>query len=367
MTQVTVVVGAQYGSEGKGAISAHITRSPDWDEQTVAIRVAGPNAGHTAYDKDGREWKLRALPVAAVVNSRCQLHIAAGSEVDLAVLGDEIDRVQRAGHKIENRLTIHPSATVLNAEHIARESRRSLANKIGSTGKGIGAARADRIWREALTFEQLVRQKRELAVLPSMTLKDLYWLTLLGEPGPFSLADTTRVLIEGTQGYGLGLHTENYPQVTSSDCRAIDFLAMAGISPWDFQVTRLRVVLVARTLPIRVAGNSGPMKGETDWATLGLPEERTTVTNKVRRVGAWDDELLAEAIRANGGGDYNPDVVLALTMLDHAFPAVREMQTAGGIWSVPGAGDMLTAISNLHGIGIPYVGTGPNTVVEASL
>ena len=63
-----------------------------------------------------------------------------------------------------------------------------------------------------------------------------------------------------------------------------------------------------------MAGNSGPLKGETSWEELGLEPERTTVTNKVRRVGDWDPELLEEAIRANGGGGWNSGVSLAVTM-----------------------------------------------------
>ena len=107
--------------------------------------------------------------------------------------------------------------------------------------------------------------------------------------------------------------------MTSSDCRSIDFLAMAGIDP-----TRCSVVvtnwIVCRVFPIRVAGNSGPMEGETSWAELGLDEERTTVTQKVRRVGTWDQDLVRRAVQANGG--HNANVVI--TMLDQAIPELKE-------------------------------------------
>ena len=134
------------------------------------------------------------------------------------------------------------------------------------------------------------------------------------------LLDERTVQIEGTQGYGLGLHHPNYPQVTSSDCRAIDFMAMAGVSPWDTAVEDLQVWLVFRPYPIRVAGNSGPMLGETTWEQLGLAQERTTVTQKVRRVGHWDPKLARDAVYANGGPSEH--LYLALTMADQLDASV---------------------------------------------
>lgn len=337
MTHVTVVVGAQFGSEGKGAICAHLGK--DMGSNDVAVRVAGPNAGHTAYDSDGVEWKLRAVPVAAVTSPDCRLHIAAGSEIDPGVLDREIRQLQNAGHNVTDRLTIHPSATILTDRHQSVERESGLVGAIGSTGKGIGAARADRIMRQAATARAIPYLE------PHMQVPD------------FSLFQN--VVVEGTQGYGLGLHTEYYPQVTSSDCRAIDFLAMAGISPWSLDITSFHVRLVARVYPIRVAGNSGPLNDETTWADLGLPEEHTTVTHKVRRVGKWDEGLVKQAIKANGGGSYHPQVTLALTMLDQMYPEIRDQTklTDPALAFVEDIEDDLET-------SIELVGTGPQTVVE---
>jgi adenylosuccinate synthase len=197
------------------------------------------------------------------------------------------------------------------------------------------------------------------------TAKDEFPQEILSVDGPFDLLGLGNVIIEGTQGYGLGLHHRNYPQVTSSDCRAIDFLAMAGISPWSMDVFRFKVIVVARCFPIRVAGNSGPLQGETSWSALGLPEERTTVTNKVRRVGTWDSELLDEAIRANGGGNWNPDVQLAITMLDQRFPDVegatdkRELSAEAIDW--------LAEVQDEHETDVALVGTSPKTMMEVAI
>lgn len=345
MTQVTVVVGGQYGSEGKGAVAGFLGRN--MSTRDMAIRVAGPNAGHTVYDSKGKEWKLRAVPVAAVTSRTCQLHIAAGSEIDLEVLLQEIHDLDQAGHQVTERLSVHPSATILEFRHRRFEGESGIVDRIGSTGKGIGAARAERIMRTAEVAEYVT------GVLgPFLT-----------EPGPLDLDGLHHVVVEGTQGYGLGLHTKQYPQVTSSDCRAIDFLGMAGIAPWSDRVSPLEILVVARTYPIRVAGNSGPLLGETTWDGLGLPEERTTVTNKVRRVGAWDSGLLHEAIQANGGGSWNSTVKLAITMLDQLFPEVAGKTEEWGdeavSWLLKVQDDMETDIA--------YVGTGPQTLTEVAI
>lgn len=344
MTHVTVVVGAQFGSEGKGAIAGHLGKAMGDDD--IAVRVAGPNAGHTAHDKDHREWKLRAVPVAAVTSPNCWLHIAAGSEIDTEVLLGEINDLDNAGFDVSRRLSIHPSATVLHPKYIADEQSLGLVGRIGSTGKGIGAARSARVMREANT------------AISSPTLGP--WLT--DESGPFDFGTYDRVVIEGTQGYGLGLHTWFYPTVTSSDCRAIDFLSMCGISPWAQYIDELNVVLVARVYPIRVAGPSGPLRGETTWAELNLPEERTTVTQKIRRVGEWDQDLVMEAITANGGGNFNRSVRLALTMLDQKYPEIKGQTTQDGL--TPEAQEFIDDLEDKLEVDIDFVGTGPETVVE---
>jgi adenylosuccinate synthase len=351
MARVTVVVGGQYGSEGKGAVCGFLGRT--MGERDLAIRVAGPNAGHTVYSTDPNdqtEWKLRCVPVAAVTSRTAQLHIAAGSEIDPIVLFHELSDLDDAGYNATGRLTIHPSATIITQRHLADEQSLGLVSRIGSTGKGIGAARAARIMREANTAKDM---------------KTLH--KFLTEDGPLDIADLNHIVIEGTQGYGLGLHTRQYPQVTSSDCRAIDFLGMAGISPWDDQLDQslFRVIVVARVYPIRVAGNSGPLKGETSWAELGLPDEHTTVTQKVRRVGAWDPELLHEAIAANGGGGWNTQVVLAITMLDQLFPQTEDVTHPE--WWEEQAHTWLQEIQDGAETDILLVGTGPRKMTEVAV
>jgi len=317
-----VVVGAQFGSEAKGHVVQRLTERLQPGGMPQVVRVAGPNAGHTGYDAGGQPWALRQVPVAAVTDGPAVLGIAAGSEIDLPVLLDEYDRLRDAGLMRNKMLWVHGEATMITDLHkqieagglmrdpVAQAVYPDLVKQIGSTGKGIGAARASRIMRES---------GYRLVDNPSAMehLEDRGIAIARHDHRTASLHEHT--IIEGTQGYGLGLHAGFYPQCTSSNCRAVDFMAMAGIHPWEFEKTR--VWAVARMFPIRVAGNSGPLRNETTWEELGLPEEHTTVTKKVRRVGYPDWELVRQAVQANGGA---PTVRLAITMADQMFPNMRD-------------------------------------------
>jgi adenylosuccinate synthase len=158
------------------------------------------------------------------------------------------------------------------------------------------------------------------------------------------------------------LHTQHYQQCTSSDCTATDFLAMAGIAAWDADDVTVWVCL--RTYPIRVAGNSGHMKDETTWEDLGaqtsgyIQEERTTVTQMVRRVGGWDLELAQKAVQANG----IRAVQVALTFFDYWYPEVAGMTDYARLTDEQRA--YIAELSDKIGVRIGLVGTGPNTVIE---
>ena len=317
--KVSVVVGGQYGSEAKGHVTHQIIR--DEFNPVLNIRVAGPNAGHSARDGDGVMHAFRSVPIGLTL-PHVRGHIAAGSEVDLAVLVAEMRELHDVGLPVAGRLTVDPEVTLLEPEHKQTEADASLVDLIGSTGKGIGAARAARLMRKArrlIDDEQACKTLRDYGVdVQGLNLDDL--------------VGHTHVVVEGTQGFGLGLHAGFYPQCTSSDTRAIDFLAMAGISPWDHRIDDLDVWVVFRPYPIRVAGNSGPLVGETSWEDLGLPVERTTVTKKVRRVGAWDAGLAWRAVEANGGAG----VRIALTMVDQVIPALAGVSSQDAMAKVFG-------------------------------
>jgi adenylosuccinate synthase len=333
------VVGGQYGSEGKGAVAGYLTRTAT--TPVMGIRVAGPNAGHTVIGtgpngEDSYAWRLRAVPVNAVTAPDSTLVIAAGSEIDMEVLNHELSELDKAGYNASSRIFVDDQATLLEPRHHEIEQADNIQGRIGSTSKGIGASRADRIMRKASLFgggidtSELIRQHLEIG---------------------------GTALIEGTQGYGLGLHAGAYPFCTSQDCRALDFCAQAGINPWDKAVDTFDIWVTARTYPIRVAGNSGPLENETSWEQLGLEAERTTVTQKVRRVGHFDSRLVRDAVIANGGA---PTVKIALTMFDYIFPELKNTEQID-VLSADQA-KYVAEIEDAINAPVSLVGTGPSTM-----
>ncbi len=280
---VTVIVGGQYGSEGKGKVAFAEARRTG---ATVAVRVGGSNAGHTVYDDHGGRHVFRHLPVAALLpEMTCVL--GPGSLIDPDVLRSEVDRLDLT----PDRLIIDPMASVISNACKERENDSGLGDRIGSTLTGTGQALIERIRRSPSA--KLARNDPYLARFTTAPARECLRQRLsVGE----------RVVIEGTQGFGLSnLQSPYYPFATSRDTSASAFVSEAGISPLDVD----EVVLVIRAFPIRVGGNSGPLPRETTWEAIARSAckpglvERTTVTNRPRRVAEFDPEIVRSAIAAN--------------------------------------------------------------------
>lgn len=347
MGKLMVVVGGQFGSEAKGACAAALAARSD---EPLVVRTGGPNAGHTVWGgTPHQEFKLRQLPTAAISNPNARLAIAAGSVVDPDLLNKEITETGT-----DRFVMVDEMATILESGHLDREALDSGLHN-WSTQKGIGAARAERIMRRAKIWRDVHHFS------PQTTCSDVAYLVRR------QLQAGGDVVVEAAQGYGLGLHTTYYPKTTSSDCRAIDALAAVGVSPWMGKWYEIEVWVVLRPYPIRVAGESGPLRNEVSWQELGLPEERTTVTNKVRRVGLWDAALAEAAIRANGGP--SPAVRVWFSMADQVIPQIRGITDPQNLWDVaamPEVGHELrnwNALVRQAGAPIYALGTGPDTHV----
>jgi adenylosuccinate synthase len=286
---VTVVVGGQFGSEAKGKVISYLAIEFD-----VAVRTGSPNAGHTVFDDEKGEYRLQQVP-ATFLNQECLLCIGAGALINPDVLRREVEKTQT-----KNRLYIDPQAGIIENKHIEMEGE--LIKSIGSTGKGCGAALVDRLWRKDFKLARDV-------------LKDEFSVCDVSGIINKMIDENKTVLVEGTQGFGLSLYHGTYPYTTSRDTTAMGFLAEAGISPMCVK----DIILVIRTYPIRVAGTSGPFPNEISWE--GLSEkvgkviiEKTTVTQKVRRVAEFDIGIVKKAI------EINRPTQIALQFLNYLFP-----------------------------------------------
>lgn len=298
--RVTAIIGAQLGSEGKGVVAHKMA-----DEFDIAIRTGAPNAGHS-FVQEGKLYKMQSIP-CTFTNRNCLLVLGAGALINLEILFRELDMVRQFDPNINARLKIDGNAGILEDRHHHEEGgvNGSMHKRMGSTGEGVGPARRDRIARDPEKF----RLARDVPELQQFIIED--------SPILFSkaLEDGSHILLEGTQGSGLSLVHGAWPFVTSSDTNAAQLAADAGIPPQFVD----EVILVARTYPIRVAGNSGPLHGELSWDEMSVRVgkkvvEYTTVTKKQRRIGEWDEAMFSKAVALNA------PTQVALTFMDYLAP-----------------------------------------------
>lgn len=335
-----VIVGGQFGSEGKGKISAIITLQEEID---ICIRCGGPNSGHSFQQPNGDFVLLRQLPTG-FVRPQTRLLIPAGALVDLDVLQSELESLGLDSH----RVGIDRNAMVI-AEHDREHERRlGLAQRLSSTLCGVGSAVARRALR-APDVELVGNAASSRAWLRP-------FITDVSAEANSGFDSGKKILIEGTQGSGLSLyHSANYPKATSRDTNAAGFASEVGISPRAIS----EVVLVFRTFPIRVAGaQAGPLPNELTWEQLqsecGAPvplHEYATVTRKLRRVGRFDWDAARRAAMLN-----RPTRIAAnfLDYLDFGNRAASDWERLSA-----NARKFVHNLERLCHSPVSYVGTGP--------
>ena len=330
-----VVVGGQFGSEGKGKVVAHYALK---SSEPLVVRCGGPNSGHT-IQLHGIERVLRSVP-AGVVNPDAVLLLAAGCAVNEAVFRSEIDALGLSA----DRVVVDPRAVLISEDDI--EIEQSDIAAIASTASGVGAALCRRI-----------RRRPGALVGDSPSFISRFRVQSVADLLHRQLERGGDVIIEGTQGFGLSLlHGAAYPYLTARDTTAAAFASEAGVSPLD--VTD--VTMVIRTFPIRVGGNSGPLDNEISWAEIarrsGAPREVpefTSVTRRLRRVGEFD---LGEVQRATRYNKPSSLAVMGLDRLDFVNRGVDRPESLSG--------DAMAFVSSLEeatGVPVELVGTGFRT------
>jgi adenylosuccinate synthase len=329
---ITVVVGGQFGSEGKGKVAHFIAKEAG---ARYAVRVGGTNSGHTVVDGGGRAVVFRHLPTACLIPKVVSV-IPTGHYIHVPTILNEIGLAGLDARQ----LVVDPHAWVITDDDIAKEVQSGLGSAIGSTTTGTGAALVRRIERAGGgTFAKDVPELKRYIGYTSELLAD-------------GLRKRERVVVEGTQGFGLSLlHSRSYPYCTSRDTTAAGFISEAGLSPLDVD----DVVLVIRAFPIRVAGTSGDLPNETTWLDVGLSAglgenlvEHTTVTRRIRRVARFDRAVVIAAIT------HNRPTRIVLNHLDYVdVRCSREHRITGKTL------DFLRTVESHIGRSIDLVGFGP--------
>ena len=364
-----VVVGTQWGDEGKGKLVDWLTESANG----VVRFQGGHNAGHTLVI-NGVKTALHLIP-SGIMRPGVKCYIGNGVVLSVTKLLEEIAGLEKAGVEVRSRLRVSEACPLILPFHavldIAREAAktRAGAEKIGTTGRGIGPAYEDKIARRALRVQDLKHPERFAAKLRELI--ELYnhilssWLHAadvdFGEAlKPYlvngqvqydavyaeamqqaeqvkpMIADVSRelnevhkeggnLLFEGAQGTLLDIDHGTYPFVTSSNCVAGNAAAGAGVGPGMLHY----VLGITKAYCTRVGG--GPFPTELDWETEGTPgwhmatvgAEKGVTTGRSRRCGWFDAALLKRSAQVNGLSG------LCITKLD-VLDGLTELQLCVG-------------------------------------
>jgi adenylosuccinate synthase len=330
-SRVVVVVGAQWGDEGKGKLVDVLAERADW----VVRYQGGANAGHTV-DLGDRSFVLHQIP-SGILHPGVRCAIGNGVVLDPDTLFEEIDGLVKAGVDVEGRLYVSERAHLVLPYHKAVDSASASSKAIGTTGRGIGPAYEDKIARRGVRVLDLAHPERVRELVEKgaehararlarngsdVTIDVDAVLALLGRLSErlLPLADDVgltvhrairsgaAVLLEGAQGSLLDIDHGTYPYVTSSNTTAGGASVGVGIGPNAID----RVLGVVKAYTTRV-GN-GPLPTELDEPLQSevrkLGNEFGATTGRPRRCGWFDALVVRYATRVNGLSD------LAVTKLD---------------------------------------------------
>ncbi len=333
MAKNVVVIGTQWGDEGKGKIVDWLT-----DHAQGVVRFqGGHNAGHTLVVGQGnaqRVYKLNLVP-SGIVRTGVNCYIGNGVVLHAGHLLKEIKELEDGGLEVKNRLKVSPGCPLILDYHVrldvARELKRGADKKIGTTGKGIGPTYEDKVARRALRLYDLFYPEQFSEKLKDVLDYHNFVLTnyLGAEAVDFNqqldsalakaehikpmVADISaalyeankagqNLLFEGAQGTLLDVDHGTYPYVTSSNCVSGQASAGTGVGP-----SMLHYVLgITKAYTTRVGG--GPFPSELDIESEGAPgtqmsvkgQEIGTVTKRKRRCGWFDAAALRRSARING-------------------------------------------------------------------
>lgn len=355
--KVNVLIDGAWGSTGKGKLAGILALKHN---PHLAVCNFMTNAGHTWVPDDGSDPVMVQQIPSCLINPSTLLHIASTAAIDLKVFDGEMSRFNPR-FNIKDRLTVDPRASIITAEH--KEAEAATLHRVSSTVKGCGAATAEKIMRRAVLAKSYNGKfrTRETEELVHIGLK-AGW----------------KILFETAQGYDLSLnHGTRYPYCTSRDITVCQALSDACVPPSAIG----HVYASLRAFPIRV-GNAfevtgGDLNDQNGWSGPYYPDqreltweemtamsnshvpllERTTVTNKVRRIFTFSHLQLDRFIRAND------PTYLFINFINYVDAGAYGLDVRPE--HVP---DFYRAFPNIkyfvkkveeHGVPVAYLGTGP--------
>ena len=411
-----VVVGTQWGDEGKGKIVDWLT---DHSQGVVRFQ-GGHNAGHTLV-VNGKKTVLRLIP-SGILRGNVTCYIGNGVVLSPSALIQEMDELIVAGVEVAPRLRISEACPLILPYHVALDQAREKgASKLGTTGRGIGPAYEDKVGRRAIRLQDLFKPVRFAEKLEGLldyhnfvlehyyhapkvdfnktldeSLASAARLAPLVADVPRALYEANRegknLLFEGAQGTLLDIDHGTYPFVTSSNCVAGAAAAGAGVGP-----SQLHYVLgITKAYTTRVGGGPFPTELTDDvgkhLATRG--HEFGAVTGRPRRCGWFDAAALKRSIQINGvsglcitkldvldgvesvklcigydvDGKFSDILPVGAEELALCVPRYEEMpgwrESTVGVKTLDGlpatARDYLSRIAKLTGVPIDLISTGPD-------
>ncbi len=338
----TIVIGAQWGDEGKGKIIDYLAATSDF----IVRFHGGNNAGHTIINDKGK-FALHLIP-SGIFNEKAINIISNGVVIDLEVLTNEIETLEKAGIKIKNRLLISPRSHLIMPYHKLLDNLYEVAKgkaKTGTTGRGIGPAYADKvsyngirlgdlynfkIFSEKLEIQLLVKNKiiKSLGGKPiSQSETEKHFFDLRKKILPYvqesfnilndSIVDNKKILFEGAQGMFLDNDWGTYPFVTASSMVSGGVTQYAGVAPQKIK----NIIGVAKAYTTRVGEGPFPteLNNETGEKLRTEGSEFGATTGRPRRCGWLDLELLRFAAKLNGLTGF---AITKLDILD-VFPEIK--------------------------------------------
>ena len=300
-----ILVGLQWGDEGKGKITDALADKYQW----IVRYQGGDNAGHTVYI-DGKKFVTHSIPTG-ILNPNCKVVITHGCVVNIPEIIKEVNLLEETGISFKDRFYLSENAHLITPEHLRQDKSNKV--KFGSTGKGIGPAYRDKIYRAGLRvkdYSQLIDEDKIIVTDTRKLLRD-------------AIYKGDKVLFEGAQAVMLDIEMGTYPHVTSSPCIASYAPAGSGLPLTFFKHSIILGVAKAYTTRI----GTGPFPSEIHDKKVAqniqfTGKEYGATTGRLRRVGWLDIPQLKYACEVNGVSG------IALTKLDIFSEADYEIKVA---------------------------------------